>query len=494
MTATALDGLPPSSPVARVGGSGRLCYFVRMTSEATADSAARLERDALGELAIPAGAWWGIHTQRAIANFPVSGRRVHPRLIRALALVKKACALTNAELGFLAHPLAEAIAAACDEIAVGRRADAFPVDALQGGAGTSTNMNMNEALANLALERLGHARGAYDVIHPIEHVNLHQSTNDTFPTAVRIAAIEAVRALSEDFASLQGAFQDRERAFAGVIAMGRTEWQDAVPVALGAEFGAFGEAFARDRWRTFKCEERLRVINLGGTAVGTGLAAPRRYIFRVQEQLRVLTGMGLTRAENGLDATSNADALVETAGVLGAAAANLSKAARDLRIRHYLGEIRLPARQTGSSIMPGKVNPVIPEAVIGAALRASALGALVGVYAGQGTERINEFMPALADALLEMTDLLGAAARILTGHVREIEADAGVCRRRVCDSPALIAAFVPTLGYRRAEELALAFRASGERDFRAFLIRALGETAVEEALSPNRLMALGSRS
>ena len=354
-------------------------------------------------------------------------------------------------------------------------------------------MNLNEVIANLALERLGRARGDYAALHPIETVNLHQSTNDVFPTAVRVAAIAAVRGLSADFAALQGAAQERERAFAGIVAMGRTEWQDAVPIALGAEFGAFADAFARDRWRAFKCEERLRVVNLGGTAVGTGLAAPRRYLFRVIERLREITGMGLTRGENGLDATSNADALAEVAGVLGAATANLAKTARDLRIRHFTGEIRLPPLQTGSSIMPGKVNPVAAEAVIGAAARAAALGGLVVEYAGLGSERINEFLPALADALLEQAELLGAAARLLAGHLPGIAADPAECRRRVDGSPALVAAFVPRLGYRRAEELALAFRASGGSDARAFLERELGADAVAEALAPARLMALGHR-
>ena len=451
----------------------------------------RVERDALGELTLPENPLWGIHTARAAANFPISGRRVHPSILRALALVKKACALTNRRLGYLPPKIADAIAAAADEIAAGAHRDAFPVDALQGGAGTSTNMNMNEVLANLALERLGRPRGDYAHVHPIEHVNRHQSTNDVFPTAVRVAAIESFRAISRDFSALQSAAQDRERAFAGIVAMSRTEWQDAAPVALGAEFGALAEAFARDRWRAFKCEERLRVVNLGGTAVGTGLGAPRRYIFGAIEQLRALTGMGLTRSENGLDATSNADVFVEAAGTLGAAAANLAKAARDLRRRQFTGELRLPAVQVGSSAMPGKVNPVIAEAVLAAATRASAQIGLVGDYAAMGSDRINEFLPALADALLEALDLLGAAARMLAGHLRRVEADADECRRRVHASPALITAFVPRLGYSGAEALLLRYRASGESDFRAFLERELGAAAVAEALSPARLMALG---
>ncbi len=451
----------------------------------------RVERDALGEMELEHDPLWGIHTARAIANFPLSGRRVHPAILRALARVKQACALTNGRLGYLPADVADAIAAAADAVAAGGFVEAFPVDALQGGAGTSTNMNMNEVLANLALERMGRPRGDYQTVHPLEHVNRHQSTNDVLPTAVRIAAIGSIRNLSRDFAALQAAAQDRERAFAGIVAMARTEWQDALPVPLGAEFGAMAEAFARDRWRAFKCEERLRVVNLGGTAVGTGLGAPRRYIFDVIEQLRGLTGLGLTRAEHGMDATSNADALVEVAGVMNAAASNLSKSARDLRLRHFTGEIRLPALQAGSSAMPGKINPVIPEAVISAATRASAVFGLVGGYAAMGSERINEFLPALADAFMEGLDLVAAASRLLAGHLRRIEADADECRRRVSSSPALITALVPRLGYANAEDLVHRYRASGATDFRAFLERELGAAIVAEALAPARLLALG---
>jgi aspartate ammonia-lyase len=257
----------------------------------------RKERDALGEIDIAADALWGIHTERALRNFTLSKRRVPTALIAAIATVKHAAAVTNSELGYLNRDIADAIVAACTEVCEGGAAMEahFPLDALQGGAGTSTNMNVNEVVANLALKRLGKPPGDYESVHPLHHVNLHQSTNDVYPTALRIAAIAGVRRLSDAMAKLQGAFQAKEGAFQGIAKMGRTELQDAVPMTLGQEFSAFAEAIARDRWRTFKCEERLRLVNIGGTAIGTGITAPRRYIFRVIEVLRALTGMGLSR-------------------------------------------------------------------------------------------------------------------------------------------------------------------------------------------------------
>ena len=275
----------------------------------------RKEKDGLGEMDVPADAYWGIHTERARRNFALTGRTAPEPLIRALVMVKKACALANRELGYLPAEKADAILAACDELIGGAPAGQFPVDALQGGAGTSTHMNVNEVIANRALEVLGFAKGDYARLHPIEDVNLHQSTNDVYPTALKIAAIFGLRQLSESVAGLQNAFQKKEKEFSGIVKIGRTEMQEAVPLTLGAEFSAFAEAFARDRWRTFKCEERLRTVNLGGTAVGTGLTAPRNYIFLVIERLREVTGLGLTRGENAVDQTANADCFVEVSGM-----------------------------------------------------------------------------------------------------------------------------------------------------------------------------------
>jgi aspartate ammonia-lyase len=321
----------------------------------------RTEHDLLGSRELPADAYAGIHTARARENFSLSGYPVPASLLHAFGLVKKACALANRDLGFLKPAVADAMVQACEEVAAGAFDEHLALDALQGGAGTSTNMAVNEVVANRALEILGRAKGDYDTIHPILHVNLHQSTNDVYPTAAKVAAIGRLRTLSEAAASLQNVFQKKEKEFDGILTMGRTEWEDAVPITLGRQFASFADAVARDRWRTFKCEERLRVVNLGGTAVGSGLTAPRSYIFLAAEKLRAVTGLGLTRAENLMDQTANADPFVEVSGSLNAMATNLAKIARDLRFLHSRGELRLPAVQAGSSVMPGKINPVIPE-------------------------------------------------------------------------------------------------------------------------------------
>jgi len=456
-------------------------------------SGQRTEHDLLGELLLPADCLWGIHTERARRNFSLAGRPVSARLIRAYAQVKHACCLANAELGFLDGAIAAALAAACDDVAHGGHPDAFRLDALQGGAGTSTNMNLNEVLANLALDRLGEPRGSWQVVHPLDHVNRHQSTNDTYPTALKVAAILALREASAAFQELQGALQRREQAWSQIATIGRTEGLPAVPMTLGQIAGGWAEAVSRDRWRTFKCEERLRVVNLGGTAVGNGLGAPRAYIFLVIEKLRQTTGLGLSRAENLPGETAHADAFVEVAGILQAAASNLIKIARDLRLLHLIGEIRLPAVQAGSSIMPGKVNPVIVESVMQAGMRAQAENTLVATCAAQGTLQICEFMPLLAQALLESLELLPAAAQTLARHVEGIEADAAVCDRHLAASPGLATALVPLIGYEAMTELVQRGQAAGVTDWRAFLTRELGAERVAATLQPENLLALGYR-
>ena len=292
----------------------------------------RIERDFLGEMEIPADAYYGIHTLRAVKNFPISGFRVPDEFICALAQVKQACTLANIHGGLIDSKIGQAIVKATQEIAEGNFADQFIVDAFQGGAGTSTNMNMNEVIANRAIEVLGGKKGDYSLVDPLGHVNLSQSTNDVYPTALKVAAIRLVITLSEAVAKLQGALQEKERAFVGILKLGRTEMQDAVPIMLGQEFGAYAEAFGRDRWRLFKVEERLRQVNLGGTAIGTGLNATRDYIYAAIEELQNITGLGIARAENMVDVTQNADVFAEVSGLIKAAAVNLAKVASDLRL------------------------------------------------------------------------------------------------------------------------------------------------------------------
>jgi aspartate ammonia-lyase len=448
----------------------------------------KTEQDFLGERQIPADVPWGIHTARARENFPVPGPAVPASLLSALVQVKAACAQANKELGYLDAGKADAIVAACAE----DYSDQSDLSALQGGAGTSTNMFMNEVLASGASRRCGKA------VHPIEDVNLHQSTNDVYPTAVKVAAIHGLRELAGKIEILQGAFQRLEKRFAHIPTLGRTEMVEAVPLTLGAVFGAFAEAFARDRWRTFKCEERLRVVNLGGTAVGTGLTAPRDYIFLVTEKLRELTGFGLSRGENLVDQTANADAFVEVSGIMKACSANLLKICSDLRLLHADGKIRLPAVQAGSSIMPGKVNPVILESVMQIAIKVQADDFIVTECASRGSLQINEFMPLLASALLESMELLGAACTMLSRHAAGIEADEAECERQFNASLEIVTAFLPTIGYDKAAELLRKFRDRADRsdpaDFRTFLENELGADRVEKTLSPQNLMALGHKN
>jgi aspartate ammonia-lyase len=453
----------------------------------------RIEKDMLGSLELPEDVYWGIHTERAILNFPISGYRVNPSLIKAMAMVKKASAMANLETGYLEEKKARAIMAACDEISGGKLSEHFPVDALQGGAGTSTNMNVNEVIANRAIELMGEEKGNYEVIHPLQDVNLHQSTNDTYPTAIKIAGINGLRLLSQAIASLQGAFQEKERDFGKIVKIGRTELQEAVPVTLGAEFSAFSEAISRDRWRTFKCEERLRVVNLGGTAVGTGIAAPRDYIFLAIEKLRDVTGLGLARGENMMGETANADAFVEVSAIFKAHASNLIKIANDLRLLNFLGEIKLPELQAGSSIMPGKVNPVLAEAAIQTGIKVTANDSIISDVASRGTLQINEFLPLLAHAFLESIDLLISINHLLAGHIIKIEADEVKCRHYFDQSPMIITALVPIIGYDRATDMISDFNKEGRKNMRVFLEEKLGKELIDTIFSPYQLTALGFR-
>ncbi len=416
---------------------------------------------------MPGGKLHGIHTERALENFQLLGRPVHPALARAHGAVKLAAVRTNRSLGYLPDEVAAALEQAATELMDGTISHTIVVDALQGGAGTSANMNVNEVLANRALELLGLERGNYATVSPLDHVNLHQSTNDVFPTALRVAAIWGLRKLEAAVVSLQEAFQAKERAFAHVVKVGRTEMQDAVLTTLGREMGAYAEALTRDRWRLDKCEERLRVVNLGGTAIGTGLAAPRQYIFKVVDELREITGLGLARAENLFEATQNADVFVEVSGLLKALAATLIKICGDLRLLSSgpeagFGEIRLPPKQAGSTIMPGKVNPVIPEAVTQAALLSIGHDQAITVAAAMGSLELNPFLPLVAHCLLENFDLLAAACHSLRRNcVEGLEADEARCRQQVENATASATALVPLLGYDKAGELVVAARREG---------------------------------
>jgi aspartate ammonia-lyase len=431
-------------------------------------NAYRKERDLLGPRDVPLHALHGIYTERAIENFPLALRPVNPALIHAYGAVKLACARTNHELGWWNEAKAAAIETACGEMMEGSLDAAILVDAFQGGAGTSTNMNVNEVLANRALQLLGKQPGDYEVISPIEDVNLHQSTNDTYPTALKVAAIQLLRLLQNEVVGLLEAFQRKEQEFTHIVKVGRTQLQDAVLTTLGREMGAYAEAIARDRWRIYKCEERLRIVNLGGTAIGTGLSAPRQYIFRVVDRLREITRFGLARAENLVECTQNADVFVEVSGILKACATNLLKISNDLRLLSSgpdagFGEIRLPERQAGSSVMPGKVNPVIPEAVSQAAIVVMSNDQAIAQACAMGNLELNAFLPLIADALLESLDLLRNACKIFRIHcITGIEANEVRCRTFVESATASLTALVEMFGYEKAQAIAEQARSEGK--------------------------------
>ncbi|MEN6547873.1 MAG: aspartate ammonia-lyase [Armatimonadia bacterium] len=459
----------------------------------------RLEHDLLGDRQVPAGVLHGIHTERALENFPLTGRRVNPALIHAYGAVKLACARTNAELGYLDDEVAAALSSAASEMMEGLLDEHIVVDALQGGAGTSTNMNVNEVLANRSLQILGQPLGSYDIVSPLDHVNLHQSTNDTYPTALKVAAIRLLRELEREVIQLLEEFQRKERATAHIVKVGRTQLQDAVLTTVGREMSAYAEAFGRDRWRIYKCEERLRVVNLGGTAIGTGLGAPRQFIFRAIEHLRDLTNLGLARAENLVDGTQNTDVFVEVSGIFKACASNLLKIASDLRLLSSgpdagFGDIKLPARQAGSSIRPGKVNPVIPEAVSQAAMQVMSNDQTIAIACSLGNLELNAFMPLIADALLGSLDLLRNACSIFTRFcVVGIEPNEERTRQQVRGATATVTALVERLGYEKSQ--AAAAKASAEkRPVREVVVEMglLTGEEFDELTSPEAVTRLGS--
>ena len=449
----------------------------------------RQEQDLLGSMEIPEDSYTGIHTQRALENFAVSGYKVDEDFIKAYGLVKLACIKTIYEEGkgkrekekeysspeFLElvprseippspargeqdaslFTLHSSLLKACEELAEGKLSDYIVVDALQGGAGTSLNMNVNEVIANRALEILGKAKGDYETISPLNDVNKYQSTNDTFPTALKIAAIYKLRALEKAVIELQEAFETKEKEFCNIVKIGRTELQEGVLTTLGKEFSAYAEAISRDRWRIYKCEERLRVVNIGGTAIGTGLGAPKKYIFQVVEELRELTGIGLARAENLVENTQNADVFSEVSGILKAHATNLIKIANDLRLLNSYKEIKLPPVQSGSSIMPGKVNPVIAEMVAQIGLKVLGNDVIISHASALGQLELNHNMPLIAFTLLESLNLLINTSKIFAQKcIKGIEANEEELKNSLYSNTATLTALLPKLGYEKLSEIA----------------------------------------
>jgi aspartate ammonia-lyase len=421
-------------------------------------SATRLEHDLLGDYQVPINAYWGVHTARAVDNFPISGVPIgHYRsLIRALAIVKQATAQANFELGELSAEINEAISKACQEVAEGKFDSEFVVDAIQGGAGTSTNMNANEVIANRAIEILGGSKGDYDIVHPLNHVNKSQSTNDVYPTALKLALILEINELLKAMAHLQDAFQGKAIEFKDVIKMGRTQLQDAVPMTLGQEFATFSRMTMEDIQRLQETIPLLREINLGGTAIGTGLNAPVGYAQKACSILSKLSGFDFVVAEDMVEATQDAGVFVMVSGVLKRIAVKLSKTSNDLRLlssgpRAGLDEINLPPRQAGSSIMPGKVNPVIPEVVNQIAFAVIGNDVTVTMAAEAGQLQLNAFEPIMCRALMmSITQLRQGCYVLADACVSGITANVEKLRLSVEQSIGLVTAISPVLGYENA--------------------------------------------
>ena len=431
----------------------------------------RIEHDLIGDRAVPADAYYGVHTLRALENFAVTGTSIaiYPDLVRALACVKQAAALANRELKLLDDERAAAIVRACEEIREGMLLDEFVVDVIQGGAGTSTNMNANEVIANRALELLGAAKGDYARLHPLDHVNLSQSTNDVYPTAVKLALQFAIRRLLQDMGSLRKAFEAKAEEFTEVLKIGRTQLQDAVPMTLGQEFSTYAVMILEDEERLAEAASLIREINLGATAIGTGINAHPDYASLATRRLSEIAGVAFVVSPNLIEATQDAGAFVQLSGVLKRVAVKLSKTCNDLRLlssgpRAGIGEINLPAVQAGSSIMPGKVNPVIPELVNQIAFEVIGNDMTVTMAAEAGQLQLNAFEPVIAHSLFKsLAHLAAGCATLAERCVKGITANRERARRYVDESTALATALNPVIGYARASEVAQEALATGKR-------------------------------
>ncbi len=460
--------------------------------------AMRVEHDLLGERAIPDAAYWGIHTLRAMENFPITGQAIstYPDLVRALALVKEAAALANRDLGELEPALAEAIISACREIAGGALHDQFVVDVIQGGAGTSTNMNANEVICNRALEILGSVRGDYARLHPINHVNMSQSTNDVYPTALSVAACFAIRELLDAMAELRLAFSAKAHEFQDVLKLGRTQLQDAVPMTLGQEFSTYAVMLGEDESRLGEAISLIREINLGATAIGTGINTDIRYSKLAVQYLAELTELPLISAENLVEATQDTGAFVQLSGVLKRVACKLSKTCNDLRLlssgpQAGFNEINLPPRAAGSSIMPGKVNPIIPEVVNQIAYEVIGNDITISMASEAGQLQLNAFEPIIAHSLFKSIQHLAAGCRTLSRHcVAGITANVSLLAERVHNSAGLATALNPYIGYENATRIAREALQTG-RGVAELVLEAglMDKAALDEALRVESLTA-----
>ena len=420
----------------------------------------RVEKDSIGVKDIPEEVYYGVQTLRAAENFHITGLNMHPEIINSLAYIKKASAITNCEVGILEKKKAQAIVQACDEIIEGKFHDDFIVDPIQGGAGTSLNMNANEVIANRAIEILGGKKGDYTIVNPNDDVNCGQSTNDVIPTAGKMTSLHLLQNLKKQLLRLYDALNEKAKEFDHVIKMGRTQMQDAVPIRLGQEFKAYSVAIMRDIHRMDKAMDEMRTLNMGGTAIGTGINADENYLRRIVPNLSEISGMECIQAFDLIDATQNLDSFVAVSGAVNACAVTLSKMSNDLRLmssgpRAGFGEINLPAKQNGSSIMPGKVNPVIPEVVNQVAFNIIGNDMTITMAAEAGQLELNAFEPIIFYCMFQSIDTLGYAVETLVDNcIVGITANEERCRQLVENSVGIITAICPHVGYEKTADIA----------------------------------------
>ena len=458
----------------------------------------RMEHDFIGDKEVPADAYYGVQTMRGIENFPITGDRTPPSMIRAIAMVKKASAIANHKVGLLDEALCKAIVAAAEEIIAGKLLDQFIVDPIQGGAGTSFNMNANEVIANRALEILGKEKGDYDVLSPNNHVNMGQSTNDAFPTAIHVATLMDMETLLAEMRRMHAAVLDNAEKFRDMIKMGRTHLQDAVPIRLGQEFEAYARVIARDIDRISATAKHLYSVNLGATAVGTGLNADPNYIKISVEHLAKITGYPMLNAEHLVDATQNTDAYTEVSAALKVCMMNMGKIANDLRLmasgpRCGLGELNLPPRQPGSSIMPGKVNPVMAEVVNQVAFQVLGNDTTICLASQAGQFELNVMEPVLVYNLLQSITIMRNVFRVFREYLLEgLTANADRMRNYVENSVGIITAVSPHIGYGASAMIAKEAISTG-KPVRELLLREklLTEKEIDVILHPMEMTKPG---
>ena len=462
-------------------------------------SRTRLEADSIGVMEVPADAYYGVQALRASRNFPFTGTKLHPIFIKNLAQIKKAAAITNAEAGVLEKNVSDAIVSACNEVISGKLREEFIVDAIQGGAGTSANMNMNEVLANRSGEFLGDTKGSYLKVHPNDHVNMAQSTNDVIPTAGKLTVLDLLRPLVSELSRLEATLSDKALEFDDVITMGRTQLQDAVPVRLGQIFHGYASMVARDRKRIEKSFREMYSVNLGGTAVGTAVNVSDFYFSHIVPVLEKLTGYPLKQADDLFDATENLDGFVTVSGTLKTCAIDLSKMCNDLRLlssgpKTGFGEINLPAKQNGSSIMPGKVNPVIPEVVSQVAFHIAGHDTTITMAAEAGQLELNAFEPVVFCNLFDSISTLEKAVTTLIDNcISGITANREHCRELMESSAGIATALCPYIGYKSAAVIAKTAVKTG-KSVRSLVLeqRLLTENELEQILDPYLMTGLST--